>query len=225
MPRGKGRITGRAWVLTLDDIGGRLQDVVGRWLLLVEKLRFVGPVLFSEIANPSPVQDARFFHFAGCLEAFHREVVQADAGKFLPREEYREITKSLLNHLPPTVQEPLREAMRSALSHANDRSFAERTEALFNSLEAETQRQLADEPQRFLAAIKRSRNKIAHVAEATPGETFQGKEFAHANISIRGWLTILMLKECGVSESLILRKMAGTNYFYWGPFAFEPRSA
>ena len=111
--------------------------------------------------------------------------------------------------------------MRSSLSSANDYSFAERLGALFNMLEPDTQRQLADEPERFLAAIKHSRNKLAHITDETRGEVFEGSEFSHANLSIRTWLTILMLKECGISESLILEKMVAAGYFYWGPFKFE----
>jgi hypothetical protein len=222
--RQKRRPTAREWVLTLSDIG-TLQNALDAWFSLVRRMRFVGPVFFSELTNPSDIQDARFFHFAGCLEAFHREVVQGDAGKFVPKQEFREITRSVLDHLPPTVPPGLRDSMRSALGRANDHSFAERISALFNGLEPDTQRQLTTEPRCFLDAIKHSRNKLAHVTEEPPGEAFEGREFAHANLVIQGWLTILMLKECGVSESLILKKMNGIGYFYWGPFKFESRKA
>jgi hypothetical protein len=219
--RRKRRTTPRDWVLTLNEIGTSFQEVLNKWFVLVKKLRFVGPVFFSELTSPSPVQDARFFHFAGCLEAFHREVVQEDLGKFLPKKDYREITKSLLANLPPTVPEALKDAMRSALSHANDHSFAERIDALFNALEPETQKLLTDDPKRFVAAIKHSRNKLAHITDDPAGEVFEGKEFVHANLSLRAWLTILILKECGIAESVIRNRMNGISYFYWGPFKFN----
>jgi hypothetical protein len=217
----KQRTTARDWVLTLKEIGGLFEDVLNRWFVLVAKLRFVGPVFFSELTSPSPIQDARFFHFAGCLEAFHREVVQRKIGKFLPKKDYREITKALLEHVPPTVPDPLKEAMRSALSRANDHAFAERIEALFKSLDPETQELLADDPKRFLNAIKHSRNKLAHVDDDASGEMFEGDDYAHVNLSLRAWLTILMLKECGIAESTIRDRMTAIGYFYWGPFKFE----
>jgi hypothetical protein len=208
----------------LKEIGASFEDVLNRWFVLVQKLRFVGPVFFSELTSPSRIQDARFFHFAGCLEAFHREVVQEEMGKFLPKPDYREITKSLLTHVPAAVPDALREAMRLALSHANDHAFAERIDNLFNSLEPDTQRMLADEPKRFLAAIKHSRNKLAHVTDEPAGEVFEGREFAHANLSLRAWLTILILKECGIAESIITERMTAIAYFYWGPFKFDSPS-
>ena len=73
-------VRARDWVLTLREIGNSFQDVLNRWFVLVEKLGFVGSVFFSELTSPSPIQDARFFHFAGCLEAFHREVIQRKMG-------------------------------------------------------------------------------------------------------------------------------------------------
>lgn len=167
------------------------------------------------------MQDARFLHFAGCLEAFHREVVQAEIGKFLPRNEYREITRSFLDHLPGSLSEALRDAMRSALSHANDHSFAERLDALFEVLEPETQRMLTGEPKRFLAAIRHSRNKLAHVMDETRGESFEGIEFARANLALRAWITILMLKECGIADSVIRERMTAVNYLFWVPFKFD----
>ncbi len=222
MRRRKRRRVGREWVLTLNDMDGRFESALNQWMILVKKLRFVGPVFFSELASPSPVQDARFFHFAGCLEAFHREVVQGEAaGKFIPKTEYRKITKALLQHLPPQLPLELQEAMRNKLSSANEHAFAERIAALFNSLEPETQERLTDEPQRFLEAMKHSRNKLAHVSDETSGEPFDN--YAHANLSIRGWLTILLLKECGITEATIRDRMDAINYFYWGPFKFESR--
>jgi hypothetical protein len=220
--RRKSRITAREWILTLNELGGRLKEVLERWLALVKKMGFAGPVFFSELSNPSPAQDARLFHFAGCLEAFHREVVQREIGKYLPKAEYRRIVTGLLDHLPEALTPALKESMRASLSHANDYSFAERITALFNGLEPETRRELADEPERFLAALKRSRNKLAHVTEGTDGETFEGRQFAHANVSLRAWLTILILRECGISESLVLARMRAADFFFWGPFKFEP---
>ena len=190
---------------------------------MVRQLAFVGPVFFSELRSPSPMQDARFLHFAGCLEAFHREVVQADVGKFMPKSEYRALVQSVLEQMPSTVCPELRDSMRSSLSHANSHSFSERIDALFGELELETQIQLTKEPKRFLAAIKHSRNKLAHVSEEMPGETFEGREYAHANLCIRAWLQTLILKRCGIPESLIRNRMAGIGYFYWGPFSFESK--
>lgn len=209
------------WVLSSRELN--LEDAINKWLLLVKKIGFIGPVFFSELAAPSPVQDARFFHFAGCLEAFHREVMQADAGKFLSRSEFKGITISLLGHLPATLSENLKDALRAALNHANDHSFAERIDALFNNLEPTTRQALTDDPPRFLAAIKHSRNKLAHVSDEASGETFEGVEYAHASLSLRAWLTILMLKECGIAESLIRERMIAIGYFHWGPFKFANR--
>jgi hypothetical protein len=221
MRKPRGNRPSTDWLLTIREMEDRFGNVLNAWFSVVNRLRFVAPVFFSELTGPSSVQDARFFHFAGCLEAFHREVVQAEMGKFLPRRDYREIIKSLLDHLPTNVPEPLTAAMRSALSHANDHSFAERIEALFNTLEPETQCMLTDDANRFLAAIKHSRNKLAHIVDEPDGETFEGKEFAYANLSLRGWLTILMLKECGVAEVLLRERMKAIDYFYWGPFKFQ----
>lgn len=225
MKRRKGkRWSAREWLLFLNHLKGSFEDVLNRWFALVEKLGFVGHVFFSELSEPSPIQDARFFHFAGCLEAFHREIVTRTVGKFVERSEYKVIKKALLEHLPATTPEALKASMAAALSQANDHSFFERVEALFNSLEPETRGCLAEDGPRFLQAMKNSRNKLAHISDETRGETFEGREYAHASLSLRAWLTILLLKECGISESLIRDRMNAIGYFYWGPFKFDSPS-
>ena len=223
--RRKVRPSAKDWVLKLEDIGGSFEDALNQWFVLVKKLRFVRAVFFSELSDPSRIQDARFFHFAGCLEAYHREVLSTDVGKSMPSGEFTVLARELLDHLPPEVPEPVGAAIRSAVMRANDHTFAERLGVLFGLLEAETQRMLAVEPTRFLAAIKHSRNKMAHVLDDTHADSFEGKEFAHANLAIRAWLTILMLKECGISERVVRERMEGIGYFFWGPFQFQPRIA
>lgn len=208
------------WILTARDMQDNFLATLNRWLTLAKGLRFIAPVFFSELLSPSRVQDARFFHFAGCLEAFHRDVLHEQTGKFLPRVEYKNVVNILLDQLPADIPLALEEAMRSSLSHANDHSFGERISALFSSLEEPTRLNLTTEADRFLTVIKNSRNKLAHISDNTSKEVFKGREIAHANLSIRAWLTILLLRECGVAESLILEKMKAMNYFYWGPFAF-----
>ena len=215
----------RDWIVRISDFGEKFEEVINRWFALVKKMGFVGPVFFSELSAPSPVQDARFFHFAGCLEAFHREVIQADAGKYLPKSEYRQMVNQLLTHLPTDAPQGLQDAMRSALSSANNFAFAERLDFLFQSLEDDTKKLLTDDQPRFLAAIKRSRNKLAHITDGATGDTFEGKDYAHINLCLRTWLVILMLRECGVPEEMLRQRIIGGECLFWGPFTFAQRPA
>jgi hypothetical protein len=221
--RGRNRVrTNREWVLRLSDVGAsEFGGLLDSWLGLSKTMGFISSVYFSELSSPSPVTDARFFYFAACLEAFHREVVQGDIGKFLPKPVYKGIVRDLMTHAPTDLPEPLKRAMFSALSYANDKTFAERLDELFSRLEGETRKLIADDPQRFLAAVKHSRNKLAHVEDGKSHETFTGRQYAHANFCLKAWITVLILKHCGVDEGLLRSKIESVGYTIWGPFAFD----
>jgi hypothetical protein len=93
--------SGMNWLMQLEHIGrDRFPAVISEWFSLSEKLGLMGDVMFSEFGAPSPINDARFFHLAGCLEAYHRDVVKPDAGKFLSKPEYKKIATAIMNHVP-----------------------------------------------------------------------------------------------------------------------------
>jgi hypothetical protein len=215
-PKGKTQ----RWLMTVNCLGTSFQTVINNWFALVKKLSFIGPVYFTELATPSPVTDARFLHLAGCLEAYHDEVYKQKIGQMMSKNAYQKLVKNLMKHLPPATPPTLAKRMQESLNFANSASFAQRLDALFQTLEPETKAMLANDPPRFLESIKHSRNKLAHVSSKT-AKVFKGREYAHANFSLRAWLTMMMLKECGISEAVIRNRMNSNGYLFWGPFEFD----
>ena len=219
--RRKRKPTPNDWLLTLKEIERhQFSSVLNNWFELEDKLGFMGDVFFSELGAPSHVTDARFFHFVGCLEAYHRDVVRSDAGKYLSKAEFQAVRAEIMAHVPTTLPKALISSMKGALSHANDFSFGERVQELFESLDVETRNMLVEDHQRFLAALKHSRHRMAHVSDKDDREKFQDREYAHANIVVRAWMVLLLLKRCGVPEQVIQERMQWTGYLFWGPFRF-----
>lgn len=114
------------WLLSLQHIGEEhLESVLNNFFVMANELGFMAKMFFTELDSPSELVDARFFHLAGCLEAFHRITKPSKA-----KVDFVDRLKKLFDTLEPDtkqmlVEDPARfidavKNTRNMLAHVDD---------------------------------------------------------------------------------------------------------
>ncbi len=212
----------------IPDLQPHEAKVFRHWFSSAKRLKGIRDVFFGTLRVRPAFMDTRFFHLSQSLESFHRKAIQR-SGKYLPRKEWRPILKKVKALVPDDLPLGITDAMRRALEWANDFSFPERLNALLGSLSPETVDLVTNDPRRFVAAIKDTRNWLTHLERRADSKAFPSDDWSTACDSMELLLFILMLKHHRVPENRIRDRVVECHRFSRSRYHFheekEPEKA
>lgn len=204
-----------------NEIADRFGDICEKWFRLANRLRPVFNVLFNEIRTKSTFQEPHFFSFAQCLEAFHRRTMETKKGKHMSKRAFRAMTKRIVASFPKRLPKGMRGVMEHKLGEANTISFLNRLEHLFSSLQPETRAFLAEDPARFIRAIRDTRNLFTHLDKKKKADIIFVRQRSDAVNKMQALLYIHILKMLGLNEADILKRISNSRRFRTEPFKFS----
>lgn len=199
-------------LLPYNVMNGQLQNVLKNWLLETEALRHARALLFSTQAHPGPILETRFLPIIQALEVYCRAL---GSEKYIPESNFRELKVKLLDIVPSDLDAGLKQKLRTSIGFANELSLNDRILQLLNSLEQNTRRFVCKDAKKFASRLKDSRNFYTHYGDSK-GKELKGTALYWATEQASLLLKILMLKGCGVSESLIQEWLKQSGYHSQG---------
>lgn len=125
-----------------------------------------------------------------------------------------------MDAMPLRLSKTLLPDIASALWKANDISFQDRLKHLFELLEPDTIALITTDRDRFISAIKDTRNQFTHVEQRKKSKAFHRLQWRDAADKALAILFIHMLKLCGLPEAEICTRMKRSKRFGTNPFEF-----
>jgi hypothetical protein len=192
---------------------GRLPDILRLWFERRESIALLSDLLLGVEYSSPTFLEFELLAYTQALEGFHR---QRFGGEYLPRETYRLCYYDrLVAAIPGELPEEMRRSLETSLSYSYQFSLRTRLQALMGNLSTPLQQLIAEDRRDFIDAVVRTRNYIAHRDEEERERTLSGGSLYWANVRLALWITILILRELGISGDDIVEGVQRSRRFQY----------
>jgi hypothetical protein len=190
-------------LLTLFPYIGQPQfaAVLDAWFTKQSLLENVCDLFFGVVYNNYLYLRFQFLGLVQALETYCRSVQH---GQYVSESAYEIIKQALIAAIPATTPQDLRNSLKMGkIEYGNEYSLRKRLRLLLCSLEDNTVRMITDNPGQFSEQVTATRNYYTHYTSTLQSQAFAGAELFRACLRLRVLLTIVLLKEIDLEESLI----------------------
>jgi hypothetical protein len=142
------------------------------------------------------------------LESFHRVT---KGGKYLNNDDWKPFRTTLSNAISAELDSGHRESLKSRIKYGNEYSLRKRIGELLESLNEKTLSRLSPTNKYFTGVIVDTRNYLTHYDDELKDVALKDADLYWANQRLRIFISLLLLKEIGVPEELILNSMVENN--------------
>jgi hypothetical protein len=199
-------------LIRLTEVKYQLEEVFRKWLSKTEQLQYSRALFFSTHERPAPFLETRFLPIIQAIEVYCSGL---GSEKYIPDHEFKVIKKKLLDEIPDGLNDGLTQKLRTSIGFANELSLNDRIVQLINSLDPMTRHFICRDSEKFARLLKDSRNYYTHYG-IPKAKALTGKDLRWATEQTSLLLKILILKECGIPESLIQEKLNESGHFKQG---------
>lgn len=186
--------------------------ILTNWFERYDELEPVFDLFFLSVYNRHLNIEFQFLGLLQALEALHRRSV---GGVYLPVDKYEEIRKHLVANIPDSVTRDHRAALQSRIKYGYEYSLRNRLLQLSKLLSHEAMDAVTDGEvlARFIGRIVDTRNYLTHYDESLKAESMSPRDMMEGNHSLTLFLTLLILREIQVPESIGLVKIRESRQF------------
>lgn len=191
-------------IIPFPRISEIITDVISLWFLKAQNLRSVYDLFFGTFYNPSMYLQFRFLSLMQAIESFHRVT---KGGKYLSNEDWKPYREKLAGQISPELDSDHRESLKSRVKYGNEYSLRKRLSELLHCLDDKTLSILSPAEKYFTGSIVDTRNYLTHYDDELKDFSLKGADLHWANERLRIFITILLLKEISIEESIVLDSM------------------
>ena len=195
-------------ILPFPRISEHITDVLSLWFTKARDLRSVYDLFFGIFYNPSMYLQFQFLSLIQALESFHRVT---KGGKYLSNDDWKPFRTTLANAISAELDSGHRESLKSRIKYGNEYSLRKRIGELLESLDEKTLSLLSPTDKYFTGIIVDTRNYLTHYDDELKDVALKNADLYWANQRLRILITLLLLKEIGIQEKLILDSMRDNN--------------
>ncbi len=195
-------------IIPFPRISEDVERVLSLWFAKAQQLRSVCYLFFGTFYNPSMYLQFQFLSLMQALESFHRVT---KGGKYLSDVEWKPFREKLANAIPAELEASHRESLKSRIKYGNEYSLRKRISELLENLDEETLSRLSPTEKYFTGTIVDTRNYLTHYDDELKDVALKNADLYWAVQRLRILISILLLKEIGVQEKLILNSMMENN--------------
>jgi len=195
-------------ILPFSLVRENIADVISNWF---EKSNLLKPTvdIFISIFYQSNIYiDNVFLNLMHAIESFHR---RRYGGQYIPEQEYRQYLKQII--LPVAMPSELKESLRKRLEYGNEYSLRKRFKKLFEILKSELRILITSNTDSFIKSVLDTRNFLTHYDKKLEEKCLRGADLYYTNQRLALLLTIVLLKEIGISEDIIHQQILQTKRF------------
>jgi len=200
-------------LLIYPAIKDNISMILEAWFSKAELLRAVYTLFFGSMYFSHMYPRFHFLNLIQAVETFHRNMRK---GQYLTEKDFEPIRTVLTGAIPEGIGSDLRAALKSKIRYGYEYSLRKRLNLLFAELDAETLKLITDNPNRMTDKIVDTRNYFTHHTDELKKLAFNGDALHYANYKLRVLLTILLLKEVGLSEAVIREGICGNRELLYG---------
>jgi len=197
-------------IIPFPRISEDIEKVLSLWFAKAQQLRSVYDLFFGTFYNPSMYLQFQFLSLMQALESFHRVT---KGGKYLSNAEWKPFREKLANAIPAVLETGHRESLKSRIKYGNEYSLRKRIGELLEILDEETLSRLSPTEKYFTGIIVDTRNYLTHYDDELKDVALKNADLYWAIQRLRILISILLLKEIGIQEKLILNSMIKNNKF------------
>jgi len=174
-----------------SDIKHRAPEVLGAWLSQSENLHHATVLYLAGVYGGGFIE-TRLLALTQAAEAFHRRFYP---GLYMDEVRFKtEVFEPLKAAMPTSIDDPLRAALTSRLSFANEYSLRRRMQALFRE-HRDALRVLVDEPESYISPIIEHRNEFTHFPRRG-SEGGSGTPPDPEQVLLYNWILRVLLESC-----------------------------
>lgn len=184
----------------IKSIGGRENEIMGRWIALAEEIQPVRSMYYDATYNSKTVQ-ARFLNYSRALEVFHR---WRRRGIYINESDYKKlVAKPLIKAIPDNLDEELLESLSSRIRYGNEYSLRKRLIGIFNE-HAGVFYYLKADPNAYSEEIVKVRNHLTHYSGKKEIIKDEVRILLRLNLLMRIMLELSILNEIGLADGDLL---------------------
>ena len=195
-------------ILPFSLVRENISNVISNWF---EKSNLLKPTvnIFISIFYKSKIYiDNVFLSLMHATESFLRKIY---GGQYIPEQEYSQYLNQIV--LPVAMPSELKESLRKRLEYGNEYSLRKRFEKLFDILESKLKNLITDNTDAFITSVVDTRNYLTHYDKKLEEKCLHGADLYYTNQRLALLLTIVLLKEIGISEDIIHQQILQTKRF------------
>jgi len=191
-------------IIPFPRISEDIERVLSLWFAKAQQLRSVYDLFFGTFYNPSMYLQFQFLSLIYAIESFHRAT---KSGKYLSDEKWEPFRNKLHNAISDELDDSHKESLKNRIKYGNEYSLRKRLKELTNTINKELLADLSPTKNYFTGPIVDTRNYLTHYDDELKAQSFDGIDLYWANQRLRILLTILLLKEIGITENIIIASM------------------
>jgi len=195
-------------ILPFPRISEQITEVLSLWFTKASGLRSVYDLFFGTFYNPGMYLQFHFLSLMQALESFHRVT---KGGKYLSNDDWKPFRSTLANAIPAELDSGHRDSLKSRIKYGNEYSLRKRIGELIESLDEQTLSRLSPTNKYFTGVLVDTRNYLTHYDDELKDVALKNADLYWANQRLRILISLLLLKEIGIQEKLILDQMTENN--------------
>jgi len=195
-------------IIPFPRIAEKIDSVISLWFSKSQNLRSVYDLFFGTFYNPDMYLQFHFLSIMQAIEIFHRVT---KGGKYLSDEDWRPYKEKLTNEISVELDDGHRESLKSRIKYGNEYSLRKRLSELLQTIDEQTLSVLSPSLKSFTDVIVNTRNFLTHYDDESKDSSLKGADLYSAYQRLRIFITILLLKEIGIEENVILNSMRVNN--------------
>jgi ApeA N-terminal domain 1 len=199
-------------MINYGDIHHNLKDIFSAWFEKEEILKTVTDLYFSDFYRDMYIE-TKFLNSVQTLEIYHRRLFD---GKIFDDAKYQEYSAKVIEYIQSKLPSEFCEKIEGMLRHGNEYSLSKRLRELINSLNPETKSYLfgnSDNRAKFVQQLVDTRNYLTHYDVSDKKNILKGSQIFYAIQRLKALATILLFKEIGIDEKLILTKIQDSKQY------------
>jgi hypothetical protein len=192
------------------SIRENLSEIVVRWFELCERSEDVLNLFFAVGRGDQYLPEMEFLARIQAVEGLLREL---DPGYYMDTAAYDDAYAEMIKHLPACIRGNHRQALQNRLKFGNEPSLRRRLTNALRSLEPETRDLILNRHslKSFVGNVVDGRNYLTHYPSDGRRTQLTYSQLHMASGRLRSLGGILLLRELGLTESLIRTRLRATD--------------
>ncbi|MFS0646844.1 HEPN domain-containing protein [Siminovitchia sp. 179-K 8D1 HS] len=200
-------------ILGYRDIESDLNKIFNLWFEKENLLKTVVDLYLTDFYSDVYLE-TRFLNAVQSLEIYHRKAFN---GKYHDDSEYEAYAKKILDFGEKELPNEIYLRLEGMLKHGNEYSLSKRLRELINqNLLPESKTYLfgnSDNRGTFVQQLVDTRNFLTHYDESDKKNILNYDEIFYAIYRLKALITLILFKEIGLNEILILSKIKESKKF------------
>lgn len=203
-PASSGTESGVPLLLHLAHVIDDFDSIVQKWYSASDILTSAIHRFMAAHRDSSGNPEVRILMLTQSVEAFSRATTSSE---YMGSDEYASVISALTSAIPDSVSGGHRTSLKNRIKFGNEHSLRKRITGLLNSLAQESSEAVCRSKNDFVCGVVDTRNYLTHYTDELRPSALTGVDLSWACEKLLILLRILLLREIGVEEGLVVRRI------------------